>query len=142
MKEDQTQVLHRFEDRWYAARVDEFDTPIGKSSCQIQHRTFPIVRKTKQGFWILTGYIHLDSQEKNRQTNEKEFETLRKNGGLRWVSTKSKKRFAHEGEREALESYIARKERQSSIYRARARNADEALNLGKTRLEKMKDKRD
>ena len=136
--EHEAGVLHRFEDRWYAPPLDEYDQPTGRGSCRLEHRTFPILGTTPKGQWI-QRWRTTDVGPRNEagEVEREELARLRTLKAVRWVSTNARKRYAHPSEREALEAYVARKKRQGAIYRQRARDAREALALGEEALRRM-----
>lgn len=59
----------------------------------------------------------------------------------RFVLLESRKRFACPTKEEALESFIARKEKQISIYNSKLKRAKESLEIGKYKLEKLRNER-
>jgi hypothetical protein len=95
-------------ERWY--RIDDRLYSVANEwgehdySYQDVHLTeFPVVRHTPRGVWVDTGF-----------------------GYLRWVSHGARKRFACPTIEAALESFVARKDKQAAIYDARANWAREA----------------
>jgi hypothetical protein len=91
-------TYYRYEDRRYASAYD------GPSTLRVELRTFALIRRTPCGAWLDLGY-----------------------GDRRWVADRARKRFACPTEPEARASFLARKRRQLSIYRARARQAEQAI---------------
>ena len=134
MSAPETQVLHRFEDRWYAAALDEYEQAVGRGSCRLEHRTFEILRATPKGLWVRRGLAYVGTRNAGGEIGREELARLRAEKGARWVSASGRRRYAHPSEREALEAYVARKKSQRAIYRRRLRDADEALALGEEAL--------
>lgn len=93
---------YRYEDVRYAAPLDEYDEPSGPGRLSVELRKYAVVKHTPCGVRLDIGCF---------------------------VSKTSKKRFAHATLEEARESFIARKERQASIYQARVNRADEAIRI-------------
>ena len=75
---------------------------------KVHLREFEVLRTTPCGAWIEGQY-----------------------GRKRFVLKDSRKRYAHPTVDEARESFIARKKRQLSIYQARARTAERALEIAR-----------
>ena len=80
----------------------------GPSRVQIRTRTFPVLKHTPKGVWIQDHGDHR---------------------GKRFISNTWVKRYALPTEEEAKISFIKRKERQASIYEARAKIAHRAIAL-------------
>jgi len=96
--------LFRIEDVNYAGPLDEYDMPTpGRLAIEIE--AIPIRSVTKCGWTIEARNGH----------------------GWRFVSRETRKRYALPTWREAVESFVARKERQASIYEARASKARYAI---------------
>ena len=94
----------RYEDRRYAPPVDEFDRPIGEGSMDIMLRKYPVIKYTPKGVWLDLSF-----------------------NDHRFVLIGARKRFACPTVEEAKVSFIARKRRQASIYRARMNSAEKAI---------------
>jgi hypothetical protein len=95
----------RYEDVRYAAPVDEWGDSYGIGHLEVKLRKFPVLKHTPKGAWI-NGWR-----------------------GRRFVLRDARKRYACPTLEEAKESFIARKKRQAGIYRARLRDAEEAIKL-------------
>ena len=108
------EVYHRYDDRTYAAPLDEFDNPMGPSRLSIEHTTYPVLKATPKGVWLDLGL-----------------------GGRRLVLHASRKRFACSTEEEALRSFIERKKRQAGICDTRAEKARTALFLAAEKLGRL-----
>lgn len=99
-------VYYRIEDYLESAGVDEFDNPLGPPRVRVAIREFEVDRRTPKGVWISRGFM-----------------------GRRFVLKSARKRYACPTLAEALESFIARKRKQISIYSKRIANAELALML-------------
>jgi hypothetical protein len=100
---------YRLDDVLYAPMLDEFETPIGPGRLDIIVRKHSVVRITPKGLWIVQQGIY--------------------SGGPRFILFNATKRHAHPTMALALESFVARKNRQASIHEARARQAHMAVRL-------------
>lgn len=99
-------VAYRFEDVRYAGDEEGTSGPL-----LVKIRKYPVLKKTPKGFWIDAGF-----------------------GTKRFILEAARKQFACRSKRKALASFIARKNRQISIYAARLADAREALNMAKIGL--------
>ena len=95
----------RYDSVRYASSLDEFECPVGDGHLEVKLRKFPVLKHTPKGVWI-NGWR-----------------------GRRFVLRDARKRYACPTLEEATESFIARKKRQAGIYRARLRDAEEAIKL-------------
>lgn len=98
---------YRIEEQTYAAAVDEFGTSYGPGRLELRLKCFEVLYYTPKGVWL-----HV------LNWNPRKF-----------VLREATKRFACPTKEEALESFIARKERQATILEARARTARRAKML-------------
>lgn len=96
-------MMYRYEETRYAPPFDEFDNPCGKGTIRVNLYTFQVVRKTPKGVWI-------DSF-----------------GREKFVLLRAKKKYAHFSKEEALESFIARKNRQSQILNQKLQDVNTCL---------------
>lgn len=101
-----TEKWYRYEDRVFAAPIDESGRACGHSTVRVHLRALPVLRRTKRGVW-LDDY-----------------------GTPHFVLADARKRYACPTIEEAKESFLARKNRQASILRARVRQADDAIACG------------
>lgn len=95
---------YRYEDIQYAAPLDEFERPCGFGRLVVSIQEFFVAKITPQGVRLHTG---------------------------RFVRNEARKKYAHATKADALASFIARKERQASIYAARLCRAEKALRLAR-----------
>ncbi len=100
--------LFRFEDGWAGER----------HGVNIYLRVYRVVRETDQGYWIapMTGYYAGDKPK--------------------FMLKKAHRRFAWPTKREAMDSFLARKQRQREILRAQLDRARCAYDQGKRLLAK------
>lgn len=98
------EIWYRYEDRLYSAGVDEFDNPLGPAQLRVVLNQFFVDRHTPKGVWLTMGL-----------------------GDKRFVLHSARKKFAHPTKEDALRGFIARKERQASIYGARVDRAKRAI---------------
>ena len=98
------EVWYRYEDKYFAPPLDEFDNPVGGRSLEIHLFKFPVVKTTPKGAWLDIG------EHANR-----------------FASRDATKRFACPTLAEAKESFIARKRKQARIYRKKAEEAEAAV---------------
>lgn len=82
---EESQKLYRYEAQRYSVHVgdDYYETSDAVLKCCV----YDVVKKTPRGYWITYAF----------------------GGKDKWVSSDSRKRFAHPSEEEALESYKLRK---------------------------------
>jgi hypothetical protein len=103
--------LYRFEDHGYASRIDPFDDSDDNwtTRYQVELTAFLIRSITPKGW------------------------TIKADNGLGWrfINKTSRKQYALPTIEEALASFIARKEKQASIYEARASLARRMIELAK-----------
>ena len=79
---------------------------------RVHEREFELLKETPKGYWINLFPDQLIPTKK-------------------WVSKDAKKRYAYPTKKEALNSFIARKKRQTEILEAQLSNARMALMKGK-----------
>ena len=96
-------TFYRYEDLLVSAGVDEFDNPLGPAQVRVYLHQFQVIRVTPKGVWI-DGWF-----------------------SKRFVLNEARKRYALPTKDEALQSFLARKERQASIYQTRVSRADQAI---------------
>lgn len=97
-------VAYRFEDRLCSV-ADEYGEH-AYSTTEVTLHKFEILKHTKCGIWI-RDY----------------------GGAKRFINQTCTKQYAHEKVEDALQSFIARKEKQAHIYRARADTAIYAIRV-------------
>ncbi len=100
----------RFEEQRYAAPLDEFDRPAGRGRMVLHLRKLKVLRETPKGVQLIGGG-HGTSNP-------------------RLVLHDSHKKFACATREEAWLSFVARKNKQIAIYKARISDAEEAMTLG------------
>ena len=99
--------LYRYQEQSYSNGVDQFDNPLPGYKLKIELHTYRIIRETPKGVWI-NDY-----------------------GKDRFVLLTAKKKFACRTKEEALESFIARKNRQIGILSAQLEKAKLAKRFAK-----------
>lgn len=97
---------YRFEDKLYAAPLDEFDNSVGEARVAVILYKLLVCKRTAKGVWCQKYY------------GVSEF---------RFVLRDSIKRFACPTIEEARISFIARKKKQIRIYSARVKIANKAI---------------
>ena len=102
--------LYRCFDCVYAAPVDEFDYPIGRSRVEVVYDRYKIIKRTAKGAWI-DNY-----------------------GERKFVLLTARKKFACETIELAQQSFIARKTRQIEILAAKIDRAEQAIELTKRKV--------
>jgi hypothetical protein len=100
-------VLWRCEAKRYSVVIDAEREIYGSSAPQLEMRWFPVVRRTPHGAWIDGNGI----------------------GELRFIKLTANKRFAVNTQKEAIESYKARKEVQKKILQGQLDSLEEELTL-------------
>ena len=100
----------RFEEQRYAAPLDEFDQPLGRGRMVLHLRKLKVLRETPKGVQLIGLSYGTDNP--------------------RLVLHDSRKKFACATQEEAWASFVARKNKQIAIYKARIDDAHEALTLG------------
>lgn len=118
-----TEYLYRYTDIKYAPSLNEWDEPEGRGTVGITLRKYPILAKTPKGAWIEMGY-HFADDITDKMVVHKRFVLLTAN-----------KRFACPTEKEALESLIARKQRQIRILDNLKEDARLTICLAKKKLD-------
>ncbi len=111
------ELAYRFEDRAYSV-ADEYGEH-AYTSRRVELLVYPLIKRTNCGIWIWLDY----SLYPNRPlvyNPEKNYHTCFK----RFVNLQANKRYALPTIEEALDSYIARKNREVAIYQARAKAAE------------------
>ena len=98
-------VWFRYDDVTYAAPLDEFERPMGRGRVAVELTQYEVESVTKHGVWLRVGYT------------------------TRFCKNEAHKRFACPTQEEAMESFIARKQRQLRILTAQANHVREALRL-------------
>lgn len=106
-------LWYRFEDKQYAAPLDEWGYTQGKGQIKVECRTFKVVRHTPKGVWLAAHIGPWTSREE------------------RFVLNGARKKYAHPTKAEAIESFLARKQAQLRIYTARADRARQASAMAK-----------
>jgi hypothetical protein len=127
-KTDTNQYYYRYDGISYAPPADEYGDPgRGPGSQSLHLQKYKVLKHTPKGVWLQIGtYFDEDAWEKTREQVLKEKK--------RFVLHSARKRFACPTEELALESFIERKKRQASIYRARAYEADGFIDLANRKL--------
>ena len=101
------EIWYRYQDVRYHPGLNEYDDPLpGPLTTEIYLVEYKVVKHTPKGVWLTAGM-----------------------GSGIWVSKTARKRFAYPTREEALESLIARRERQVKILNAQLYNAHTALNV-------------
>lgn len=103
------EIWYRFEEMLYATPLDEWDRPCGEGRVEVRLRKYQVVKYTPKGVWVklkIGGW--LDSH-------------------ARFILRSARKRYACPSIEEAGQSFLARKARQTRIYKARLRTIEKAL---------------
>lgn len=106
-----TETWYRYEDRRYAAMLDEDERPLGPGRVEVHLLEFAVVKRTPKGVWIRQRLGDFTDTHK------------------RFVLIDSNKRHACPTKDEAAESFAQRKRKQLRIYRARIASVEEALRI-------------
>lgn len=115
-----TTFLYRFDGVRYSAGVDEWGDPLPyKGRREIRCSAYPIIKRTMKGAWIYTY----------------------DGGGKKFVNLTARKQFACLTKQLALESFIARKQRQIKILNSQLDDAKTFLAEAVTISENKDDKR-
>ena len=105
------EIYYRYEDFRQAAPMDEYESPTGEGRPDIQLFIFKVLRHTPKGV-----VIDLD-------------------GGDRFILSAARKRFACPTKEEAMESFLARKNKQLEILRSQINHVKHVIEIA----EGMKD---
>lgn len=110
IERDSRSRFYRYEDyREGAGYVDICgDFIMTGTNVKLALRSYPVLRTTAKGVWIDMAWE-----------------------GEKFILLRARKKFACATKEEALESFLARKERQVSILSRQLKNAQKALQLGK-----------
>jgi len=114
----ENKYLYRYES-YRNVSCDEYDT-VYRGSMKMKLYTYNIIKETKCGCWIFTGY-HLVNRILESKDVSKEYQ--------KFVNLTCNKKFACRTIEDAKESFIARKKRQIRILTSQLDDAKEALNL-------------
>jgi len=101
---------------FYRYYEQAYSTMIGTIYIKVHEEKFDMVKETECGYWIQTGFVFPRKK---------------------WVSKTAKKRFAYPTKKEALDSFIKRKERQKEILEHKLSNVKEALSEGHRMIKEM-----
>jgi hypothetical protein len=101
-----TDVLWRVDGKRYSVVIDADREEYGSTPLQVEMRWYHVTKRTPCGAWL----------------------------GSRFVRLNARKQFASNTEKEALESYIARKKRQIGILSAQLREAERGLKIAEHTL--------
>jgi len=104
-------IWYRYEDQSYAPPVDEFDNIVGSSTLKVNLLEFRVTKLTPKGVKLRRWFGDFSGSD----------EVL--------VLNSHNKKHACPTKESALESFLARKTRQKSIYSARLRDVDKALTV-------------
>jgi len=96
--------------RYYIRRRCHYDY-IARSSCKLVLEEINVIKETKHGYWIEPLF---DSKRK------RPFDKI-------WVSKTARKRYAHLDKKDALVSFMKRKEKQISIVTNMLNSAEQGL---------------
>lgn len=99
---------YRYEDRTYAAPLDEYENPVGQPRTELVLYDLTVLRVTPKGVWL----------------------SLWPGATPRFVLDSARKRYAAPTKELALEGYLARKRSHVRILEAQLRRAQNALALG------------
>lgn len=125
------EYYYRIDGITYAPPADEYGDPgRGPGRSELITNKYLVLKHTPKGVWLKTG-THFSSE-----AWEKDHEQV-KITDKRFVLHSARKRFACPTVELALESFIERKKRQSSIYRARAAEADRFAELALKELNRL-----
>lgn len=109
-------TFYRYDDSLRAS-LDHWEDSY-RTHTVLEETKFTVVRTTPKGVWVERGALG--------------FVTKRA-----FILLSAKKRLAYATKEEALQSLIARKNRQADIYRARAADADKAKAMAESRLREL-----
>lgn len=123
----ESEWFYRYEDRDYSVANEDGDHD--HTCYSVGLVKYPVLRRTPKGAWIAIDYFW------SRLPSEWKFENF-KPESRRFVNLTCHKKFALPTIELALASYIARKERQARIYRARAQRADYHITIAEGLLQK------
>ena len=99
----------RYENHRYAAPVDEWGDVVGRGHLEVVLLKLRVLKHTPKGVWLDASRSRMWSQFRC------------------FVLRDARKRFACPTIEDAKESFVARKQRQARIYRARLADAEEAI---------------
>lgn len=99
------EYLYRYQDWQASGGVDEWGYSLGPSKTYVSLMTFRIIRTTPKGVWINYGCTE------------------------KFVKLDARKRFACPTKEEALESFLARKQRQKRILSSQLQNVVSAIHI-------------
>ena len=117
---EQGDTWYRFEDKYYSPGADEWGDPLPGTKMEVHLFTYKVIKRTPKGVWLSRwGY---GAGQPGWHTK------------ARFVLNEATRRFACPTEEEAKQSFIARKQKQASIYRKRAEQAEKAIAIVKRSL--------
>lgn len=100
-------VLWRCEGKRYSVVIDPERELYGSTPLRVEMTWYVVTKRTPKGAWLGSTFVRLDAR----------------------------KRFACETEKEAIESYIARKRRQVNILSSQLEEAERGLAIAQASLE-------
>ena len=104
--------LYRYAETFYSTGVDEWDNPLPGYLAQIHLHKFTIVKETPKGAWIQEEFHGLHSPKK-------------------FVLLTARKKFACRTKQDALESFLARKNKHLKILKEKTEKIKGVLALAK-----------
>jgi len=104
------ECAYRYEEVRYSWGVDEWENALPGHDLKVYLRSYKIIKRTRKGIWIkLFKYSPLEDKK--------------------FVNLTSRKKFACLTKEEAIDSFIARKKRQTLILNGQLKDANEALEM-------------
>ncbi len=107
-----SEIFYRYEHRWEGVPED-CECPL-EIDVVVRLREYHVIKRTPCGVWLRIG-----------QTRKK------------WTNTTGKKRYAHESKRDALDAFIARRQRELDILDHRREVSKSALFAAKRKADEL-----
>lgn len=120
-------VWYRYDDKKYAS-VDPETDRVYVSPVRIEESVYVVTKVTPKGVWVQRCFGDPKKFDPKTMLSSSRSFVLQGEG----------KRMAHPSKELALESLLARKSRQASIYSARLKDAESAKRLAQHELSKLK----
>lgn len=114
-------IWYRYQEQSYSVVVDA-DRDEYSSRTQIERHQFWVIRVTPKGVWLSRKYRHHGDKCPSWPKKDGHFHVA-----PRFCLHSARKRFACATDELAKESFVKRKEKQKAIYKARAKQAQKAI---------------
>jgi hypothetical protein len=117
------QILFRYREVVYASHGYDGDIDNGTGRVALSREEYTVTSITPKGVWISPARISPASWYWRPK--------------FKFILAKARKRFAHDNEKDALQSYVARQKRRIAILEYQLSKSRRGMALAKTKLEEL-----